>query len=100
MKLNLSPKPKTQSPKPKAKSLSSDRQQITCSADRISLNRVSRQKFESMTQTVAIPHQGAQLQGSAATRKCQFQGRDFSRLQLAGQRHPNAILPELDRSAP
>src|SRR5439155_524784 len=59
-----------------------------------------RQKFESVTQTVAIPHQRPQLQGSAATRKCQFQGRDFPRLQLASQRDPDAVLPELDRSSP
>src|SRR5438309_11773782 len=80
--------------------LPSHRQQITSSADRISLNSVSRQKFESMTQTVAIPYQRPQLQGRAATRKCQFQGRDFPRLQLASQRDPNAVLPELDRSPP
>src|SRR6266700_1763306 len=80
--------------------LPSDRQQITSSADRISLNSVSRQKFESMTQTVTIPHQRPQFQGSAATRKRQFQGRDFPRLQLAGQRDPNAVLSELDRSPP
>ena len=52
------------------------------------------QKFKAVTQSVAISHQGAKLDGKRRHGQCQFHGDDFPRLQFAGQGGPDAIFSE------
>src|SRR6266498_1990572 len=61
-----------------------------------SLQRVPREKLESMTQSITIPHQGPQFQRRPAAGNGKFQGRHLSRLQLPGESYSNSILSKLD----
>jgi hypothetical protein len=58
------------------------------------------QKFESVPQSFVVSHYGSNLDRVRWEREGEFQGNNFSSLQLTAQGCPEAILAEFAGSAP